>query len=76
MLTLDHITSRQRDVALGISKGYTYQEIADSLYLSKATVRNCATSLIKRLGICDGRKNIQIARWVWEQEHEINCCGQ
>jgi DNA-binding NarL/FixJ family response regulator len=71
-MRLDDLSPRQKDVVLGISRGLTYQEVADELILGKSTVRNYANELYKLLDIRTGNKGVQAARWVWEQEHETN----
>jgi DNA-binding NarL/FixJ family response regulator len=50
---INALTAREREVAILISEGLNNQQIADRLYLSKATVRHHITSIFSKLDVSD-----------------------
>jgi len=45
------LTEREKDIAFVLTKGYTYQEIAESLEISPNTVRNHVANIYKKLSV-------------------------
>lgn len=63
---LDMLTVREREVLEGICKGMTDAEIADSLGLSRHTVRNHVANLYSKIGV-----NRRSAAVVWGRERGL-----
>ena len=51
VLLSDRLTLRERQIAEEIANGFTHKEIARSLGLSPATVRNHTQTILTKLGV-------------------------
>jgi len=70
-LKLQDLPPLQRKIVICVSEGKSRSMIADELNIGYGTVRNYLTEINHKLSIDKKyRPNIQIARWVWEQENE------
>ncbi|RRS09354.1 DNA-binding response regulator [Pseudoalteromonas sp. J010] len=52
-LTLDKLTTRERDILQLIAKGYSNKEIANTLYKAEGTIRNSVSCLLSKLQVRD-----------------------
>lgn len=50
---LEMLTSRESEIALLISDGFSNREIADQLFVSEGTVKNHLTSILEKLNLRD-----------------------
>lgn len=50
---LEILTSREAEIALLISEGFSNREIADQLFVSEGTVKNHLTSILEKLNLRD-----------------------
>lgn len=48
---IDKLTSRELDIALLISKGFTNKEISTKLFLTEGTVKNYVTKILDKLSV-------------------------
>jgi DNA-binding CsgD family transcriptional regulator len=49
---LDMLTEREHSIALQFARGQTHKEVAETLGISPATVRNHINTVYKKLGVC------------------------
>ena len=47
----NHLTEREAQILTELGKGLTYQEIAESLFISENTVRTHIRHIYKKLGV-------------------------
>lgn len=59
---IDCLTPREHEVAALFAKGANYQEIADSLCVSPATVRNHLSHIYTKLGVSNKMEMAQVVR--------------
>jgi DNA-binding NarL/FixJ family response regulator len=57
------LSERELDIARGIARGRTNQEIAAELFISLSTVKTHITRIQAKLGV---RNRVEIAAWSWE----------
>ncbi len=57
------LSERELDIARGIARGRTNQEIAAELFISLSTVKTHITRVQNKLGV---RNRVEIATWSWE----------
>ena len=57
------ISERELDIARGIARGRTNQEIAAELFISLSTVKTHIARIQNKLGV---RNRVEIAAWSWE----------
>lgn len=65
---LSALTPRQQEVLQLVSEGMTNQEIADTLFIQKGTVKNHVHHILKRLGV----DNRQDAAAVYQMGREVS----
>jgi DNA-binding NarL/FixJ family response regulator len=63
LAALDALTARERDVAVAVARGDTNAEIADTLFVSLATVKTHLGSVMAKLGATN---RVQVALRVYE----------
>jgi len=59
VLTEKQITNREEEIMLEVTKGYTFKEIANRLFISTHTVETHVKNIKKKTG---ARSNVDIAR--------------
>jgi len=59
----DQLSERELDIARGVARGRTNQEIAAELFISLSTVKTHITRIQNKLGL---RNRVEIAVWSWE----------
>jgi DNA-binding NarL/FixJ family response regulator len=59
----NQVSQRELDIARGIARGRTNQEIAAELFISLSTVKTHITRIQNKLGV---RNRVEIAAWSWE----------
>jgi DNA-binding NarL/FixJ family response regulator len=59
----NQLSERELDIARGIARGRTNQEIAAELFISLSTVKTHITRIQSKLGV---RNRVEIAAWSWE----------
>jgi DNA-binding NarL/FixJ family response regulator len=59
----NQLSGRELDIARGIARGRTNQEIAAELFISLSTVKTHITRIQNKLGV---RNRVEIATWSWE----------
>jgi len=70
-MKLSDLTPRERDIVKLLAEGHAYLKISQILCISHQAVKNYMTKVVKKLDIDAGRPGILVAKWVWEQEHDI-----
>ena len=60
----DSLTPREREVAELIARGYSNQEIAETLVLTRGTVANHVAHILAKVGAAN---RTQVAAWVFDQ---------
>ncbi|MDR2102509.1 MAG: response regulator transcription factor [Treponema sp.] len=61
---ISHLSNRERDILKLVAKGYNNQKIADTLFISEATVRNYISSIYAKVGSKDRLYVMSIAQKV------------
>ena len=61
---LAQLTPREREVLQHVARGYTYKEIAASLYISVKTVETHVSSVLRKLQLANRH---QLSRWAAER---------
>jgi DNA-binding NarL/FixJ family response regulator len=59
----NQLSERELDIARGIARGRTNQEIAAELFISLSTVKTHIARIQGKLGV---RNRVEIAAWSWE----------
>ena len=59
----DELTARERDVLVLLAKGYTNEQIAETLFIAEGTVKNHVTHIYDKLGVSSRAKAVA---WAWE----------
>ena len=60
----DILTNRELEIARLISLGYTREDIANMLVLSRRTIQTHITSIMSKLGISGEKKGSQSAKYL------------
>ena len=61
---LDGLTPREREVADLVARGYSNQQIADALVLTRGTVANHVAHILAKLAVAN---RTQVAAWVFDR---------
>lgn len=62
-----HLSEREKEILLYMSKGMTNKQIGSKLFLSEKTIRNCVTGLFKKLEVKD-----RVQATVYALNHNID----
>jgi DNA-binding NarL/FixJ family response regulator len=57
------ITNREREILVGLAKGWSNRELADNFFLSEGTVKTHVSSLLSKLGL---RSRVQAVIYAYE----------
>jgi DNA-binding NarL/FixJ family response regulator len=61
---LDQLTAREREVLRYIARGYTYKEVAATLYLSVKTIETHVSAVLRKLQLSNRH---ELTRWATER---------
>lgn len=62
--TVDVLSLRELDVIRLLGQGITNQEIADTLYISRNTVKIHLQNIYRKLGAANRREAVEVCRWM------------
>lgn len=60
---LPEITPREREILVGLAKGWSNRELADNFFLSEGTIKTHVSSLLSKLGL---RSRVQAVIYAYE----------
>lgn len=60
---LPEITPREREILIGLAKGWSNRELADNFFLSEGTIKSHVSSLLSKLGL---RSRVQAVIYAYE----------